>query len=220
MKKHKQKNFKKLIIEHVKNNTRDYLILLILFIIGIIVGIFFINHSTESQKSEIISYMNDFISSFKVHKEINYIELIKYSLFKNLFFAVILWLLGITLTLVPIIYGIITFRGFCLGYTIASAIAVLGNSKGFIFSITLLLLQNILIIPSIFGIAFSGIRLHNRIMPNKNNIEKSRLKHSNLKIEIIKHSLFSLLMTVVLIISSFIEIYASFNIFTLVADYF
>ncbi len=205
MKKHK-KSYKitAIILEHIRNNARDYCILLILFIIGIVLGVFFINNASHEQKQEITSYINTFITSVKENKTINQIELLKDSLIKNITLALLLWFIGSTVTLIPLIYGIIVFRGFCLGYTISSAIAILGSGKGLIFSITTLLFQNILFIPALLAIALSGIKLYKSIVKNR--------KKENIKTEIYRHSLFSLFMTILLIVASFTEAYISSNL--------
>ena len=210
------------IIEHINNNAKDYFIILIMFVIGIVLGVFVINNSSEEQKNEVTSYIDSFINTFKNNNSIDYLGLIKYSIIKYISIACILWFLGIAVTLVPLIYGVIIFKGFCLGYTISSAIAILGIWKGLLFAVTLLLLQNILIIPVIFAIALSGIKLHNNILKTNKNEEqrfKIRKERSNLKIELLRHSLLSLIMSIILIISSFIEVYASTNFFNFVVQF-
>lgn len=212
MKKYKRKGkIGDIILEHIKNNAKDYLSLLILFIIGIIVGIFFINHTSEEQKQEITSYINTFISTLKENNKIDYVELLKDSIIKNISLSLILWFIGSTVTLIPIIYIIVTYRGFCLGYTISSAVAILGGSKGFLFSIVTLLFQNIFIIPALLAISVSGIKLYKSITKNR--------RKENIKLEIYKHTIFSLLMTILLIIASFAEVYISSNLLNGVIQY-
>ena len=128
----KRKNENKLLsmfIKHVRENTKEYIILFIIFIIGVVLGTFFINHVSDEQKQEITSYINTFISSLKENSKIDFIGLLKDSLLKNISLALILWFIGSTVTFTPFIYGVIVFRGFCLGYTISSVIAILGARK-------------------------------------------------------------------------------------------
>ena len=58
---------------------------------------------------------------------------------------------------IPIVFGIILYRGFCLGYTIASIIVAMGIGKGISFILITLLLQNIIFIPAIIAIGVSRI---------------------------------------------------------------
>ena len=45
------------IMEFIKNNIKEYLVIIIIFIIGVFLGVLFINNSEESQISEIKSYL-------------------------------------------------------------------------------------------------------------------------------------------------------------------
>lgn len=212
MKKHKKSHkIANVLLEHIRNNAKDYLILLLLFILGIVIGVFFINHTSQEQKQEITSYINTFITSLKENKAIDHFSLLKDSLIKNISLALLLWFIGSTVTLIPLIYGIVAFRGFCLGYTISSAVAILGGGKGILFSIATLLFQNILFIPALLAIALSGIKLYKSIVKNR--------KKENIKLEIYRHSIFSLIMTVVLVVASFVEAYISSNLLNLFIQY-
>lgn len=212
MDRHKRKTkIGSIILEHIKNNAKEYLILLTFFILGVVIGVFFINHTSEIQKQEITSYINTFINSLKENKKIDYIGLLKDSLIKNILLALLLWFIGSTVTLIPIIYGIVAYRGFCLGYTISSAIAIFGAGKGLLFSLSTLLFQNLFFIPALLAIALSGIRLYKSIVKNR--------RKENIKLEIYKHSIFSLLMTGMLVIASFTEAYISSNLLNTVVQF-
>ena len=67
-----------------------------------------------------------------------------------------------------------------------------------------MLLQTIFIIPVIFALGVSGIKLYKSIMKDK--------RKENIKGEIYRHTIFSGIMSIVLIISSFIEVYISSNL--------
>ncbi len=205
MKKHKKKGMiKTILLNHVQNYARDYGILLILFIIGVIIGIVFINNTATEQKNEINTYINTFVDTLKEGQNINYGNLLKESLIQNLMLAVVLWFSGTAIMLLPIIYGIVLFRGFCLGYTISSIIAILGNNQGIIFALLGLLLQNIFFIPALLALSGSGIRLYKTIAKDR--------KINNIKTEICKHTLFCIIILTLLIMASFIEVYISSNL--------
>jgi len=179
MKKQKNpKKIKKAIVNHIKNNRKDYTILLLTLIIGVVLGVMFINNISYEQKQEITSYITTFTNSLKEDKVIDKAGLLKSSIAKNIGLALCLWFIGSTVTLIPVIYGIVLFRGFCLGYTISSVIGVLGTGPGISFSLSALLLQNIIVIPAILALAMSGIRLYKAIMKDR--------RKENIKIEILR----------------------------------
>lgn len=100
-----------------------------------------------------------FLNKTKDNISINYGELLWSSLKANLSLAIILWLSGLTVIGILVVYGVICFRGFCLGYSISSAVATLGVRSGTVFIMSTLLIQNIILIPSIFAIAISRSKI-------------------------------------------------------------
>lgn len=122
--------FKSVILQHINANIKDYLTLSIIFIIGVMVGVILINNSNEESKREISGYINGFISSIKDSKyEVDKTKLIKTSIVENLKTVGIIWLAGTTVIGMPLIYIIILYKGFCLGYTISAIISSLGMWK-------------------------------------------------------------------------------------------
>lgn len=125
----KSSKIKELLLEYIKNNLREIAIITIIFLIGLVFGIIFVNNSGTEQANEISSYINEFVSSLKNNIQINKAELLKDSLISNFLLVVILWFVGSTVIGIPIVYGIIAYKGFCLGYTISSSIATIGIRK-------------------------------------------------------------------------------------------
>ena len=101
---------KEVIFSHVESNLREYIIFTVIFLIGIIVGVIFINNVSENQGLEINNYITSFISSLKENKEINDMVLLKDSIKKNIVLAIILWFMGSTVIGISIVYLIVAFR--------------------------------------------------------------------------------------------------------------
>lgn len=120
---------KEIFVAHIKNNIREYSIIVLLFLIGLICGIIFVNNASQSQIEDITSYLNDFTNSLKANAEIDKGVLLKDCLISNFLLVLALWFVGSTVIGIPIVYGIILYRGFCLGYTISSVVATLGIGK-------------------------------------------------------------------------------------------
>ena len=212
MEKNKKINVKNIIKEHVSNNSKEYIIVLLVFIIGIFIGVLLVNNTQENQISEITTYLNNFIEKIKNTDNLSNIDLVKTSISQNMLLAIALWFFGTTVIGIPIVFGIVLYRGFCLGYTISVAIITLGMTKGLIFVIVSLLLQNIIFIPAILALSVSGFKLYKSIMKDK--------RKENIKLEIVRHTIFSIIMMILLIISSLIEIFISTNILKGLSKYF
>lgn len=123
-------NLKKILLQHINSNMKDYLILSIIFIIGVMIGVVIINNSNEQSKSEINGYINSFVNTIKEEKyEIDRAKLTKISIIENLKIVGIIWVAGSTIIGIPIIYLFIAYKGFSIGYTISAIISSLGVWK-------------------------------------------------------------------------------------------
>lgn len=127
--KRKSHKLKKIITSHLEDNIKEYVIVSILFLIGIIIGVIFINNASEMQLSEINNYIYSFVQNLKNNNDINELALLKDSINKNCVLAIFLWFVGSTVIGISIVYITICFRGFCLGYTISSIISSYGIRK-------------------------------------------------------------------------------------------
>ncbi len=212
MKDKKEIKLLKVIKEHVINNKKEYAILFLIFIIGIFSGVFFINHIQEQARTEITNYLNQFIEKFKSLENIDHIELFKNSVIQNGILAITIWFFGTTVIGIPVVFGIILYRGFCLGYTISLCITIMGLGKGLSFVFITLFLQNLLFIPAILALAVSGVKLYKSIVKDK--------RKENIKLEILRHTMFSIIMLIVVVISSAVEIFMSTNGLKMLIQYF
>ena len=202
----------KIIKEHVINNKKEYLIIFFIFVIGIFSGVFFINNIQEQPKNEMTNYLNQFIEKFKSIEGIDNMEMLKHSIFQNILLAISIWFFGTTVIGIPVVFGIILYRGFCLGYTISLCISIMGLGKGLSFIFVALLLQNILFIPAILALGVSGFKLYKSIVKDK--------RKENIKLEILRHTIFSLIMVIILLLASLIEVFISTNSLHMIIKYF
>ncbi len=212
MKRNRKVKLFETITEHISNNKKEYILVMLLFIIGIFLGVFFVNYMEEAPKTEAINYMNNFVSNMKEIQNLDYVGLLKNSIWQNILLVLILWFFGTTVIGIPISFGLVVYRGFCLGYTIAICITIMGITKGILFILILLLLQNILFIPAVLALAVSGFKLYKSIIKDR--------KKENIKVEVLRHTIFSFIMLLVMVASSIVEIFVSTNILKLLIKYF
>lgn len=193
-----------IINNHIINHKKEYLIVIILFLIGLVIGIMFVNNLNETQYSEIDTYIKKIVNNLKAIEKINYTDLLKESIITNLIVILIIWIASSTIIGIPIVYGNLIFRGFVLGYTLSSIISVLGIGNGTFFIISGLFLHNIIFIPVILATSVSGMKLYKSIVKNR--------ERENVKIEFIRHTVFCTVMATALLIASLIEVYISTNL--------
>lgn len=200
------------LIEFVKNNIKEYVIVTLIFLIGIFLGVMFVNNLEDGQKTEIISYVNTYIEAFKQTDSSSNITLLQNNLRDNIILTVIIWFIGSTVIGIPIVFGIIIFRGFCLGYTISSITVVFGVTKGIAFTAISIIMQNILFIPAIISLGVSALKAYKSIYSDK--------RKENIKLELIRHTVFSTLMLIILIVSAVVETELSTNLLRGLIKYF
>lgn len=213
MRKHQKKT--NIIIEkikrHIQINIKLYFIVSIFFLIGIIIGVIFVNNTENVLKEEMNLYLKESIDGLKSNYKVDSVALLKNLIGSDIIFTFFIWFMGCTVIGIPIVYLMITYKGFSLGYTISTIIYSLGISKGSLFCLLTMFMQNIIIIPVMLALAVSGIRLHKSIIKDR--------RKENIKIEIIRHTVFSLFMLLLLIIASVIEVYISSNLLYLCINF-
>ena len=96
MKKNKRLNIKNTIYQHISNNSKEYILVTLIFLVGIFLGVMFINNTQEAQISEITSYLNNFIDKLKNIEELDNVELLTTTIIEHIILAVTLWFFGTT----------------------------------------------------------------------------------------------------------------------------
>lgn len=190
---------KSVLFDYVSSNKKNFIIIIGIFLIGIVCGIIFINHTSNNEIGQITSYVETLKENIKTQENIDKFSCLIESLKQNFEIVFFIWLLGSTIIGSFFIYAVIAYKGFSVGYTISALIASLGIKGGSIFVFSSLLLQNIILLPAIFILAESGIKVYNRIM--KNNV--------NIKTELIRHLIIMLIVLAISAVSSVIEAYLS-----------
>lgn len=206
----RKKDFLRTIKEDIINNTKSYFIIIVIFTVGIFLGVLFINKT--SNKSEIEKYINTYIDETKNIESRDYFTELQTDIKNNIVLVFLLWFSGTTIIGIPIVLGIILFRGFCLGYTIASCVYILGKIKAIGFIFLTILLQNIIFIPAIMILGVSSIKLYKSIVKDR--------RRENIKLSIIKHCIISIMILIALIISSIVKIEVSYRLISNLIKYF
>ena len=212
MKRNKRLKILETISNHIINNKKEYILVTLIFLVGIFLGVMFINNTQEEQMTEITSYLNNFTDKLKNTEKLETMGILKTTILQNITLALTLWFFGTTVIGIPIVFGIVAYRGFCLGYTISAIISCMGFTKGFTFIIITLLFQNIIFIPLLIALAVSGFKFYKSIIKDR--------RKENIKISFTRHTVFSILILIGLSVSSLIEVFISTNLLKNVSTYF
>ena len=99
--------------KHLEENYKTYIIFIVVFILGISIGIIALNNSNEGQKNMISAYVNDFIDTSKSSK-VDYKNLFKSSISNNFKFIIITIVLDLSLFRLIASNLMIAWKGFSI----------------------------------------------------------------------------------------------------------
>lgn len=188
---------KEITIKYIKRNSKEFILTSLIFIIGLFIGVMFINNCSEDKSNLILEYINKFSDEFKQIEQIDKRTLFVNSIKSNIILTIALWFAGTTIIGMPVVLGIILYRGFCLGTTISAISMAWGIKKGLLFCFTTLFLKNVFFIPAIVTMGVSSIKMYKSVISDR--------RKENIKIQIISHTIISLIMLIILVFSSFLE---------------
>ncbi len=193
---------------HIRENIKQYLVLFIILVLGIVIGAMTVNNTTETAKTEINEYLNTFITDISTNN-INYFEVLRNSIIKNIEIILVIAFISLSVLGKIGIYTINGYKGFTLGYTISSFIAVFGAQKGVMTAMCLLLCSKLIYIPALFFISIHSLKLYQVLKENDGEDKK---------LTIIKYILVIATALVAFIISSLIETFINSNLLLLLLD--
>lgn len=194
---------------HVRNNFWLYLISIFCICTGIVIGIYSVKYMGSFEKSDLISYLNNFTSNINqgnINYKLIFVEAIK----NNLPLVFIIWFLGLTMIGLPFILLLNLFKGFTLGFTLSFMITELG-AKGIWISMAGILPQNFIYIPVVVIASVMAMEFSITILKDKSG----RKLGSNIWLRITSYSFVFLIIALVMLLGFFIESYLTPNIMKL-----
>ena len=197
--------------KHIRDNYRTYIYFIIIFITGLIIGIISINNMDIENKEKINNYLISFTTNLKDNVNINYGLLLANSLKKNIQFILILAVLSFSVWRKISNSLLVGYKGFILGYSISSTISIFGIGKGLAFNMSLLMLSELIFIPTVLFTAVYCMNSYYKII-NKD--------YSNKTTDLIRNIIVFTIILFTIVVSSFIKTYLSSNLFVLIRNYF
>lgn len=150
---------------HLADNIWIYLIVIIVFILGIGLGALAVNNIDEVSKADARIYIEGFLD-LASNNELQSAYILKQSIKFNLYFTLILFFSGLVYPGVILIPILIAFRGFCIGFSIAFLTGNIGNN-GFLLSLSSVLPQNLIYVPVIIIMGVIGVNYSLWTLKNK-----------------------------------------------------
>lgn len=140
-------NIRAVIQEHLKKNNWHYTLLILILVLGMILGYQKVGTLTGEVRSHLLELINNYLlGGYKGEYSSNQIFISAY--IQQLKSIALIWFLGLTVIGIPLILGVIFFRGFSLGFTIGFLVQEKGTA-GVIISILSIVPQNLVYLPLI-----------------------------------------------------------------------
>ncbi|MCR6596748.1 stage II sporulation protein M [Bacillus halotolerans] len=140
-------SYKDMFLGHVKDHLSFYIFVSVLFFMGVIFGAIIVNSMTISQKEDLYYYLSQFFGQLSDGKQASSSDMFWQSIFHNVKYLGLMWILGISVIGMPIIFIMIFLKGIVVGFTVGFLVNQMGIS-GFFLSFVSVLPQNVLLIPA------------------------------------------------------------------------
>lgn len=147
-----------------------YILVTLVLVAGIVLGSFTVKMLSETQKQELLNFVESFFSSVG-DVYIDSSAVFYTSVLNNLKTALIISLAGFFVLSFPLIPAVVFFRGYILGFTVGFLASEYGI-KGCIFAAFSILPQNIIALPVIISVAVTGIYYAAEVIKNRKRMNR------------------------------------------------
>ncbi|WP_050180777.1 stage II sporulation protein M [Domibacillus robiginosus] len=134
------------IIEHIQKRAALYLFTAVLFMTGTAFGAITVNSMEPVQKSELYTYVKEFFGQSSSGTVANPTDLFLESLIYNLKFTGAMWIAGISIIGLPLIFILLFIKGAVTGFSVGFLIQQM-KWDGLFLSLLSILPQNLILIP-------------------------------------------------------------------------
>ncbi|OWZ83991.1 stage II sporulation protein M [Natranaerobius trueperi] len=194
---------KEILSLYIKYNLILFLIVILLFMVGAIIGGFVVSGLSDDITSNLQSYLDNFYHFVSEDQSLDYHQVFLSSLGYHITLLGIIWLLGITMIGIPVLLLLVFLRGVAFGFTMVFLLQQ-SSFQEVIMAMISILPHNLLFIPSFFIISVASISFS--ILLIKNQL---RRKSIHLMPELINYTLLFVMIGVGFIAGSLIEAYIS-----------
>src|SRR5690625_2042935 len=154
-----------LIVNHIQENKTIYVFMIILFLTGVSFGAIIVNSMNFVQKQDLVFYIERYFGQIVQDQQIASSVIFKNSLFYRIKYLLLLFVLGLSVIVLPVIWILLFVKGLVVGFSVGFIVNQLGFKRLILASLSIAP-QNLIIIP-IYIIASSLSMIFSLILLGK-----------------------------------------------------
>lgn len=150
-----------------------YILLLVTFFTGVIIGSIGFRSVDSSSFEEYSEYLNGIILNYNMNNLNSNVHF-----YSGIKIIAIFWVAGMSIIGTPVLVGYLWYKGYSLGYSISSIIRVLGVKAGNVFIFKYLFLKNLILVFIMIFLANFSIKTSKNFFEKRTNLKADSLKYS------------------------------------------
>jgi len=137
---------KNVLLNHMKDHITTYIFMVTLFLTGIIFGAITVNSMNFVQKQDLFFHLEQYFNKINNEQVVASKDILKRSYFFHVKYLLLLFILGLTIIGLPIVWILIFMKGLVIGFSVGFIVNQLG-AKGLFLATLSIAPQNIISIP-------------------------------------------------------------------------
>jgi len=148
-------NMKHRLGEHIKNNRWQYVLITLIFVLGILMGDFKVDGLEGGVRSHLLSLLDGYLND-GITQGISGESILLRAFINQGKSILLIWFLGLTVIGMPLILALVFLKGYSLGFTVGFLVQEKAGA-GIIVAILSILPQNLVYLPLIIIWAVVGV---------------------------------------------------------------
>ncbi|KKB36432.1 stage II sporulation protein M [Bacillus thermotolerans] len=140
------------ISKHIQAHASIYVFVAVLFFMGVVFGAIVVNSLSLVQKEDLAYYLQQFFGQVSSGQIADSEDLFQQSFIHNVKYLGCMWLFGISIIGLPLIFIFLFMKGIVVGFSVGFLVQQM-NWDGFFVAVASILPQNLIIVPAFIFVA-------------------------------------------------------------------